>query len=269
MIGALIFSENSPMRLEALLRSASINASGIFGSLSVIYSATSASSKKGYEIVSKEFPCVGWVEMSNMKADVLSAIENSGASSTCFLSDCDVFFSNVFGMHDEIEKTLEDQSVICFSLRLGENTTKCYLMAIDNRLYGQHTVGENSIKFDWKKHYLDFGNPFSINGHVYRSQEILKMLRKLTFDSPSDMDDAMQLFQEYPKEMMASFKKSAVVTLPRLEIMSMVKNRKERPTAQSDSELTEAFLSGSRIDLGAMDFSSVNACYLEAELKLK
>jgi hypothetical protein len=268
MIGTLIFSKDSPTRLEVLLRSITLNANDVFGRVIVLYSTSSDSSRKGYEIMSKEFESVTWVPISNLKQDVLSSIEAAGASSICFLSDWDMIFSNISGKAVEIESILDDQTVLCFSLRLGENVTKCYLMGINNRLYGQVPVGESSIKFDWKKHYLDFANPFSINGHIYRTPEIQKMLRKVTFNSPEEIEDSLHLFQDYPKNMMASFVKSAVVTVPKLEMMSMVKNRKEKPSVINESELTKLFLEGKRIDLSMIDFSSVNSCYMEVELHL-
>lgn len=269
MIKALIFSSDSPMRLDALMRSISINAADVFGTIAVLYRANSESSRKGYEMLKDEFKNVDWVAVSNLKHDVIASMDGSNASAICFLMDCDLFFKDISGKSLEIEAALEDQTVLTFSLRLGENVKKCYLMGIDNRLYGQVAISSNVMKIDWKKHYLDFGNPFCTSGHIYRTQEVLKMIKKITFDSPEEMEDALHIFQEYPKDMMASFNESSLVTIPKTEVMAMVKSRKEKPSHIDEDGLTQSFLTGERIDLDSMGFSNVDSCYLETELKFK
>lgn len=267
MISTIIFSEGSPMRVEALLQSINKNANYTFTDSVVIYKSDSLISDMAYDIVQKSTNVV-FKKTGNFKEDVVIALESTAQTFVCFLSDSDIFFRNIENSSEEIIKLFDDQEVLTFNFRLGINVTKCYITSVNNKLYGQEKVGENSMKFDWQKHYLDFAMPYNVHGGIYRTQEILKMIKKIKFDSAQEMEDALYLFQDYPKNKMASFIKSALVTIPTPEIKSMVKGNK--PVKPEDhKQISEKFMAGERIDLDAMDFAVVDACFVEKEYKIK
>jgi hypothetical protein len=264
MISTIIFSEGSPLRLDALLQSINKNANSVFSDTAIIYKSDFKESDEAYNIVQAGS---NYKKSKHLKEDVISAIEAATGQFICFMSEGDLIFRDITQDAKEIEKVFDDPMVLSFSMRLGTNTTKCYFTRIDNRLYGQEVDG-NVMKFDWQKHYMDYSNPFCMNGQIFRTQEILKFVKKIQFNSSLELEDALYLFQDYPKNKMGSFVNGALVTIPTPEIRSMVKDSKSaRP--EDHKSISEKFIAGERIDFDAMDFTGIDACYVEKEYPIK
>jgi hypothetical protein len=245
------------------------NAANVFNTGTIIYKSDSKESEEAYDIAKR---CMysfrpEWKKSSNLKEEVVSSLESISDPFVCLFSEGDLVFRDIVAEADEIGKAFDDPMVLSFSMRLGTNTTKCYFTGIDNRLYGQEIDG-NVMRFDWQKHYMDYSNPFSMNGSIFRTSELLKMVKKIQFNSSLELEDALHLFQDYPKNKMATFNNSAVITIPNTEIKSMVRGSK--PSApENNIEISKGFIAGERIDLDAMNFSEVNACYIDMNYLLK
>ena len=74
-------------------------------------------------------------------------------------------------LSDVVDAISLDEDVVCFSLRLGMNTTVCYTLSAENVLKDIEAIN-GLMKWDWKLRYLDFGYPFSTSGHIFRSKDI-------------------------------------------------------------------------------------------------
>ena len=61
------------------------------------------------------------------------------------------------------------------------------------------------LRWNWTKHYLDFGYPLSFNGHIFNTKEITKLIKKVRADNYIELEEKLQMFDYYPKEYMASF----------------------------------------------------------------
>ena len=67
---------------------------------------------------------------------------------------------------------------------------------------------ENNILYwDWSVHYLDFGYPFNLDGTVYRGKELLKFIKNINFDNSIELENSLQIFDNYPKNIMCCFDK--------------------------------------------------------------
>jgi len=269
MISTIIFSEGNPLRLDALMVSIYKNAANVFNNGTVIYKSNTETSEEAYEIAKRSMYSFipEWKKCFNLKEQVVATLESIKDPFVCFLSDGDLIYRDINDEAMEVTKAFEDPSVLCLSMRLGSNTIKCYFTGIDNRLYGQE-VDENIMKFDWQKHYMDYSNPYSMNGTIFRTTEILKMIKKLQFNSALELEDALHLFGDYPKNKMAAFNTSALVTIPTNEVKAMVRNAKPLPP-ENDVEVSKGFILGERIDLDSMNFSDIDACYVEKNYLLK
>jgi hypothetical protein len=137
---------------------------------------------------------------------------NSGGEFTLFLKGNDFLFKkvNLSNCEDLLKR---NQDVFCISLRLGENVTHCHNLNTKNTLHGQKEIEEDCIKWDWTKHYLDFGYPLSCNGHMYRSKDIFKLSTKVNFTDAITYEENLQIFEILPRDYMASFKDSRMVNL--------------------------------------------------------
>lgn len=267
MINAIIFSKDRAAQLRLLLYSIQKNAPKAFN-LNVIYTSSSQNFKNGYEKVIGEFSSVcNFIEQSdNFKEDVLNLL-NSDSEFSCFFTDDDIIYKP-FDVEVVKNSIKADDDVFCFSLRLGTNVTFCYTMNTENVLKNYDDLGE-LIKWNWSLHYLDFGYPLSVDGHVFRTKDILKLTRKVSFTNPNLFEGNLQIFDTFPKEKMVSFKSNVLVNTPNNIVNSTHPNRHSADFGISVEKLNSDYLEGKIIDLESMDFTNIIGCHQEIEFKYK
>lgn len=266
MINAVVFSKDRAMQLRLLLDSIKKNAEGIF-KISVIYTFSSDGFGRGYEKLISETvgDGISWIRESNFKQDVLKALD-SGMEHTCFFTDDDVMFGQV--SESEMVGALSDQDVLCFSMRLGKNTNFCYTMNAENKLLEAEEIG-GTIKFDWSMHGTDYGYPLSVDGHVFRTNEITKMTKGIPFSNPNTYEANLQMFRSHPRRKMVAYVRSALVGVPANKVQSVFENRSGEKYGFSVSELNDRYVSGEFIDYDGIDFSEIRGCHQEIEYQFK
>ncbi|GIV44029.1 MAG: hypothetical protein KatS3mg035_1152 [Bacteroidia bacterium] len=267
MINAIIFSKDRAAQLRLLIYSIQKNTPYAF-KLNVIYKYSDESFKAGYEKVKQEFQGVcNFVEQtSDFKQDVLNLLK-SDFEFSCFFTDDDIIYRQ-FDVNKVLDTLKNDDEVFCFSLRLGVNTTFCYAMNSPNVLKNYDDLGD-IIKWQWNVHYLDFGYPLSVDGHVFRTKEITKLTKSVSFSNPNTYEAALQVFENFPREKMASFKHNVLVNTPNNIVNTVFKNRAGLTHAANVKDLNDDYLSGKVIHLESMDFSNVIGCHQEIEFKYK
>ena len=228
MINGIVFSKDRACQLNLLLSSLEKNAKNIFET-KVIYTSSNLEFEKGYEKLINQYP-----EVKRIK---------------------------------ETSKLKEDKDAFCFSTRLGLNTNKCYTMKCDNVIRPSFE-DEKFISWDWKIHYMDFGYPLSVDGHIFRTKEILKLTKKVSFENPNTYEASLQIFDNFPRNKMWSYKHSASVNAPANIVESELKNKEDEEREFEIKELNESFLSGEVIELDKIDFSNIVGCHQELELPL-
>ena len=208
MIGAVIFSNNSPLFLETFLKSVSDNNIKVFN-FSVLYK-TDELNKDEYLRIFEKYNILNWTIDSNFKENLLGLINAQPNNAIAFFKDTNYFFSEL--PPGDIESIMEDQDIFCFSFGLGRNTTHCYHNDVYNILLNEEENGDNTIKWNWVKHYLDFGRPLELGaGHTFHKKEIIKFFKKWNYDSIQSLEASFENLDYYPKELMSSFKKSVLV----------------------------------------------------------
>jgi hypothetical protein len=264
MINVVIFSKDRAMQLNLLLDSIKHNADGIFN-ISVIYTSSSEEFAIGYKklIWETEKDRINWIREASFEQDVLKALE-SDLQYTCFFTDDDVLFGPV--SESEMTGALADESVICFSMRLGKNTVYCYALDVENRLM-EFVENAGLIKFDWLCHSADYGYPLSLDGHVFRTNEITRMTKAISFSNPNTYEANLQVFRDDLPRKMISYARSALVGVPANKVQSVFDNRYGENFHFSISDLNTRYLSGERIDLSAIDFSVIEGCHQELDYK--
>ena len=265
VINAVIFSKDRAMQLRLLLDSIKTYAKGVFR-ISVIYAFSSEEFGAGYQklIFETARDEINWVRESCFRRDVLNALEND-LQYTCFFTDDDVLFGRVSGS-EMIGVLLYDESVICFSMRLGKNTDCCYALNTDNRLVAAEEAA-GLIKFDWSIHGSDYGYPLSLDGHVFRTNEIRRMTEAISFVDPNTYESSLQIFGDHPRRNMVAYAHSVLVGVPVNRVQCVHKNRNGDKFVFSIADLNSRYLSGERINLSALDFSRVRGCHQELEYK--
>jgi len=270
MLHSIIFSKDRACQLKLTLSSFKKNASDFIGhgQVDIIYLASNDKFQEAYDFLIKEYEntSVSFIKQTvNFKEDLLSVLK-SDIEYTSFFTDDDIIFKPI--KTEDILKHLKDDDVFCFSLRLGENVKWCYTMGCDNVLHNQEDW-DDFIKWDWTKHYLDFGYPLSVDGHVFRTSDIYKLIKKTTFTNPNTLEAGLQMFDNFPRDKMASYKHSVLVNSPANMVQEVFNNKRGEEHGISAIELNDRFLSGEEIDLDVLDFSKIKGCHQEIEFKFK
>jgi hypothetical protein len=179
-----------------------------------------------------------------------------------FLCDDDVVYRPWLELPAPAELLEEDDDLICWSLRLGANCLWQYPTGL-----AQLWPGLNP--WLWQIGQGDFGYPGSVDGHVFRAGDVRWMLYGREYPNPTALECVLvegcaRMAAERP--LMGCYPLSVLVGVPvnRVSIQSNVRHGEQFPAPAQ--ELLSSFLTGGRLDLDAVDFSSVDAAHVELEL---
>jgi len=116
---------------------------------------------------------------------VAQAIDNSKPI-TVFLVDDDVFIEPVPDVQ-ALARSFENDEVIAHSLRLAPNVTYCFNLDLNT----PPPALRDDDSFAWEGMAGDWGYPMSLDGHLFRTQDILSVLSKGAFTGPNTLEDAL------------------------------------------------------------------------------
>ena len=250
----VIFSRNRAMQLQALLESLYCNIQeSKIDSVAVIYKADPYFISS-YNKLRENFSSIEWIEETGFRDQTMDAIRTD-SEFTSFLVD-DVL------VHSKIQEDFfPDENDICFSLRLGKN---CRYSHPANSFYPLPNFiidDGKKIKWSWFNSPFDFGYPFSLDGHVFRTSDLIEIISYLNFRNPNSLENEMvyrnPLINKFIGLSMSSFSHSKIVGVPVNRVNEEVLNRFGVDYKISEEELEENFKNGKRIDFGKMDFSNI------------
>lgn len=208
MIDAIVFSNNSPLFLETFFQSVIDNNINVFN-FSVLYKSDELNDSDYLKVFEKH-TILHYIKETSFKENLNGLISIQQNNLITFFKDTNYFFSEL--PNGDIEKIMENQDIFSFSLSLGKNITHCYHNDVYNILLNEEENGKNSIKWNWVKHYLDFGRPLELGaGHTFHKKEIGKFFKKWNYNSIQGLESSFENLDYYPKELMSSFKKSVLV----------------------------------------------------------
>ena len=229
-MNAIIYSKNRPMQLDLLLRSIDQFANAAVLP-AVICAATGQNYLDGYERLRQDCDAI-WLWQKYLKDDTLKAFDDDPL--TMFLVDDAVFYRPMPELPDL-------QLGEAYATRLGRNCTHCYA--------GNHPQTEGTF---------DFAYSYSLDGHVYRTEEIKALIERVNFTTPTELEVALN--EHGPRLNLLYAEHSCLVGIPHNVVQRQCPNRNAGGSAE---ELNQMFLDGLRIDLDAMDFSDVCGCHQE------
>lgn len=282
MIHAIILSKDRAAQLRLLLQSIERNCPNLFKFISVLYKASNDDFNAGYELVKEEFVNVTWVKENDYYKDVMN-LTSFPSKYTCFMTDDDIIYRRVPCTAADIDENMSSMKYdvnkpLCLSLRLGLNTY------MQDQYIGQVAIAPNPLyndgKFlawDWSKvpSYTNFGYPFSVDGHIFDTKIMYKLLSELKFNNPNQQEVAMSTkFNEYASEpiskiLMLAFTTSVLINTPLNRVQEVCLNRSGEKFGITTEELNRRFLSGSILSLGDIDFSNIVGCHQELSMTWK
>jgi hypothetical protein len=243
VITTVVFTKDRPAQLELLLESVERNGGGLF------------------DVVLVDHPTGALFETRTRHL-----IEH-GAEYVCFMCDDGILYRPL----PHWWSVWLNEAELCLSLRLGLNTRICYPSGLRQELppspWPWRWVDEPQ-----QPGVSDFGYPGSIDGHVFRRADLLRMLAGKRFPNPTAFECALVdgcrgLADERP--LMIAFPVSVYVGNPvnRVSEQSGVRFGSTYPV--SAEECRRRFDAGERIDLDALDFLHVDGAHTEVELVWK
>jgi hypothetical protein len=221
-ITAIVFSKNRPMQLYALLESMFQNTNLAQENVNVLYKADHDFIWP-MEQVKQKFPGVVFHPEYDFRAQV-TQIAGDAKDNVVFFTDDDVFKDKV-----DFNLTLNfltlNPAVFCFSLRLGKHLSYCYSTQSPQNVPSGITK-EPFFIWTWKGTDWDWNYPLSVDGHVFRKQDIVAALAKSgDWRSPNTLEGNMShLHSGIPHPQMACFTTSKVFNIPHNRVQSEVQN---------------------------------------------
>lgn len=292
-IQAIIFSKDRPLQLQAVLTSFALHASGSKTvPINVLWKASNEFYSQGYGQVAEELNGklqINWIKETNFKADLLAVIlaPQTGSKARRFrgiipLKNARPRTKHVLSLVDdnlflrpfclkEITDSLDAQpDAIGFSLRIGRNTTSCYSMQCDQPLPGFEPAPPG-LRFQWSGQVGDFGYPLEVSSSVYRSTDLIPLLRTLPYNNPNRLEQVLSaasgLFARRLPSLLC-FEQSVAFCAPVNKVQSIIDNRSGAQEEYSSEALNTLFLDGYRINVSALSDFIPKAAHVEIELPL-
>lgn len=265
-VTAIAFSYNRAAQLDLLLRSGRANAGSLFVEVDVIVRAEGdfLEAYKDCHRQHCQYAAFRIEGDGDFRVGVLGSIERARDHIVFFVDD-DVIYRKL---------PLRDPSVwlnlfpdtLCFSLRMGMNCVECYSMREEQGVPFAKSVGE-FVHWEWRhasaRH--DWAYPGSLDGHIFRRDDLLRMLKDETFANPNQLEEALvRGCRATGQREIAAFKQSVLVGVPLNSVSEThASNRHSETPAGDPAALNAMYLKGRRLALDLADVNLVRAAHAE------
>lgn len=263
----LIFSRDRAMQLQATIESLFLHCEESMD-ITVLYKATSSLHRKQYERLRKKFREIDFQEEYDFQIQIQSIV--SQFENVLFLVDDNIFIKD-FSLSDITKSLRENPDAVGFSLRLGRNTVYCYTKDEKQKLPEFEVLDDGILKYNWTQSVHDFSYPMEISSSIYRSTDILPLLRNLKFDNPNTLEGCMaasrHLYSEN-KSRFLCYERSVVFSNPINMVQTVALNRAGNNEKNSSENLARMFEDGFEVDVDSYSGFVPESCHQEMELKL-
>jgi mannosyltransferase OCH1-like enzyme len=247
-MNSIIFSKDRALQLDATLKSFERNCRDFSSAkIDVLYTVSSELHEGQYVELANMFPKVSFVRERVFYHDCLNILKQA-QKHILFLVDDNLFIAP-FRL-DDISRCLDlNPDALGFSLRLGKNTTYCYPQDRIQPLPFFLPVSKNVLAFHWPTASFDFSYPFDLSSSVYRVDDILRLMRRLSFTGPNQLECQMFMSRSsfaisHPS--ILCFEKSIAFCLPVNMVQNEFNNR-ITDIVYSAEQLAQKFSDGVRV----------------------
>jgi hypothetical protein len=265
MINVVIFSKDRPAQLELLLRSMKrffVEWNKVH--TSILYRHTTEDYRVGYEKTKRHHPEFSYVleQPGKFKEQTVSLV-NPDNQATMFFVD-DMVFKNYLALRsDPIRKFLEDDNILCVAIRICPRINYCYAEKRDT----PPPKFSSDLRWFWKDPNLkgDFAYPMSIDGNIFKTTDILPLLKEFSYGNPNTLEGALAL-RPINKPYMICFPDTLVFNIPVNKVQTTEDNHCGNIPAKY---LNDQFNSLKRISMSNLEFFKNTACYQKVPLVLE
>jgi hypothetical protein len=243
MFNVIIFSKDRACQLDLLIRSINKYYRGSSGdNVKVLYTYSTEYFKEGYGILKdREYGIDLVYEGGSSFKELTENLIDPRNPYTFFLVDDDVF-KNPFDIDcKEMEIFKSDEDIACLSLRMHPGINYCYTIPCDS------PAPEISpdLTWKWRGEVGDWGYPMSLDGHIFRTSDILPLMKSLDYSSPNTLEGTLA---NHPlsREKMVCLKDSVIVNNPCNKVQTDNANHCGDISAEF---LNNAYLNGGEISM--------------------
>lgn len=243
----VIFSKDRAAQLDLFLRSMKRFFPEFYRyqDISILYTFSNEGFGSGYVktiTLNPEFRYV-YETPGNFKIDTLNLI-NPDKNFTMFFVDDNVFKNKFTLMSEEVKEFAIRDDIACVSLRLCPRITYCYTMNIPMQV--PNFVDPVRRIWRWRDACPgDWSYPMSLDGHLFKTDDVLSLFMILDYQNPNTMEAAMSL-KPLPMPFMICFKDSKIFNVPANKVQNVNNNRHGNTPAQ---DINERFIKGGRLSL--------------------
>lgn len=255
----LVFSRNRPFQLDSFLRSASENAEIDKRDISVLH-RYDAEYSESLDILKSEHPDCSYIDESNFREQTIEWV-NSASDIISFATD-DAIFTRKIRSDLAREVLLQNPAILTISLRLGLHLDWCYPTNSKQSVPNGQIISQ-LFAWDSKTAEGDWGYPLSVDGHIYRKQEILEMLKRLEYKNPNTLEACMQHMLPFVQNISCCFMKSSYFNSPLNMVQTVYMNRAGQVTVE---ELDRAYRSGKRLNPSLLENFCNHSAHQEVNL---
>jgi hypothetical protein len=279
LLNVIIFSKDRPAQLDALLRSIRERVEGWEKRAlwSVVFATSAPEFARGYEIVRAEHSS-GALEFidersrsGGFRSIVLETMQRqhqvNGAPWCMFLVD-DLVFKTRWPLDGgkPMRRLKADPRVLCLSLRMCRRYDYCYPR---NRRVKRPFMALFG-RWNWSEASGDWGYPMSVDGHIFRYDDIFPLAQQIEFKSPNTFEVELNRNRIKTRPLMTCYAESVVVNLPVNRVQNAYNNRAGEEFGVSAGELNALFLAGKRVSLAPIYALKENrSCHHELPLQLR
>jgi hypothetical protein len=198
------------------------------------------------------------------RQDIIDAIKDYNYVAFCV---DDLIFKIPFSLVEIISALDYFKDVLGFSLCLGLNTNYCYMKDCKQRIPA-FASDDKIFKYKWTESERDFAYPMAVTGYVYRTKDVLAMIRESYFDCPNTFESV--LFQKRfksKKYYMVAYLESVAFCAPFNKVQT--KFPKNRSMGWTHEYFEKLYEGGTRIDWLSYQGLETNSIHQEVALNLK
>jgi hypothetical protein len=265
----IIFSKDRPLQLFALIESMNFRTS-FNHRIIIIYKTSAPSYDNAYNqliLETKNFSLnIDWLkETESFKQSIIRALNTVNTKQVFFLTDDNIFINDFdFSICDEF---LSDKYI--FSLRHSKNITYSFTENKNFKTppFFQSKINQNFLEFSWFETQGEWSDPWSIDGHIYQSNEIIILSDIMTYRGPNSYEAALKSFNFLLKNRIGVCSPlSIIINLP--VNMSQVEIKTNRTGNVKLQEYLDGWNKKKKLDILSFKSNNLNSTHLEYYLPL-
>lgn len=245
MIDCLVFSKDRALQLNGFLQTVHM---APYDAVGVLWTASDDRYRQGYGRV--RWPQM--VEEDVFEIDVRRWLAHGTSEHVVFHTDDDLFFRRPPSPLPLVPGVV--------SLRLGMNTQRCFMNGETNELDHDPLISGAWLYWDWRFASNDYAYPHSINGHIFRREDVTLMLdADVRFANPTELELVLAARVSSAQTLIAAPYESCVVSTPWNRVAASSNNWASDDPELAAGALNDRWLDGWALDPFRMDFSGVDS----------